>query len=32
MQIENSLKAITEQAINVYFVKSQDSGGAAWDF
>lgn len=27
MQIENSLKKITEQTIKVYFVKSQDPGG-----
>jgi len=29
MQIENSLKEITEQTMNVYFVKSQSPGGTA---
>lgn len=29
MHIENSLKEITEQTINVCFVKSQDPGGTA---
>lgn len=32
MQIENSLKKITEQIINVYFVKSQDPCGTIWEF
>lgn len=27
MQTENSLKEITEQTVNVYFVKWQDPGG-----
>lgn len=31
MQIENSLKEIMEQTINVHFVKSQDPGGTAWE-